>query len=597
MMQRLALLALAGAMIGCSSNAAVGHGVTQIVAVTGANLLATVGTVLAISPSIRVEDDAGKGIAGVTVRFSVTAGAGTVLGDSVTTDASGIATVGQWVMGTVPGVNTLHVAAPALSLSTAINATAVPGAAVSIRSFGQQGFIAMTGQTVTPAPAVQALDSYGNPVPGTVVTFIVGTGGGGISGGTATADVAGVARLASWTLGIVAGANSLLARVPTGASLTFTAQALASKPVLQASSPITQSGYLQFPVATIPRVEVLDGLGRALVGVPVTFTVSSGDGTVTGAIAITGSNGVASPADWRLGLASGSLTASVGLGANPMTFSATGVVAPFLIDLRFLTAISNDQRDAFVAAATRWMGIITAHLTSVPLSLPAGACTALQPTLSETVRDVVIFVEVAPIDGPGGVLGSGVPCVSRSESGLTVVGTMQFDTADLPTAIANGQLVPIITHEMAHVLGFGTDWSTRNLLTDLGNDDLRFTGAETAAIWPPFATALAFAGTTPPVENLFGTGTAGSHWRKSVFDAELMTGFIEAPGVPMPLSKVTIASMKDLGYAVDYSQADLFVGNLRATGSPVASPSLLGERITGPRFQVSPSGAISPIVP
>jgi hypothetical protein len=588
----MACLALPGVVAGCSSNGASG-GATQIVVVAGANLLATVGTVLSVSPSIRVEDEAGKGISGVTVQFSVTAGGGTVVGDSATTDASGGAAVGQWVLGITPGTNTLHVEASSVSLSTDVNATAVPGTAVSLLSSGQQGFLAMAGQAVAPVPAVVALDSYGNPVPGTVVNFVVGTGGGNITSATATANSAGVA-LQPWTLGTATGPNSLQARIPAGASVTFSAQAVSSKPVLQASSAISQSGYLQFQVTAIPRVEVLDGLGRALVGVPVTFTVSSGDGSVTGAIALTGSNGVASPTDWRLGLASGTLTASVGLGATPMTFSATGVAAPFLIDLRFLSAISNDQRDAFVAAARRWMGIITAHLTSTPLTLPAGACTASQPALSETVRDVVIFVELAPIDGAGSVIGSGSPCVSRSESGLTIVGTMLFDTADLPTAIANGQLVPIITHEMAHVLGFGTAWSSKNLLLNLGGSDPRFIGAETMAIWPPFATALAFVGTTPPVENLFGAGTAGTHWRESVFHAELMTGLIEAPGVPMPLSKVTIASMKDLGYAVDYSQADVFVGNLRAAAISTGSSSPLGERITGPKFHVSPLGVISP---
>ena len=192
--------------------------------------------------------------------------------------------------------------------------------------------------------------------------------------------------------------------------------------------------------------------------------------------------------------------------------------------MRFLTAITNDQRDAFVAAARRWMGIITAHLTAVPLNLPAGACTALQPALDESIRDVVIFVEVVPIDGVGGVLGSGSPCVTRSESGLPVVGTMQFGSADLPAELADSQLVPIITHEMAHVLGFGTVWASKNLLTDLGGADPRFIGAETAAIWPPFATALSFTRTSPPVEIFFGAGTAGSHFsRESVFHAELMS--------------------------------------------------------------------------
>ena len=42
---------------------------------------------------------------------------------------------------------------------------------------------------------------------------------------------------------------------------------------------------------------------------------------------------------------------------------------------------------------------------------------------------------------------------------------MQFDTADLATMEANGSLVDVITHEMGHVLGFGTIWTDLNLLT------------------------------------------------------------------------------------------------------------------------------------
>ncbi len=411
MSQCLAWAALFGTLAGCSGNGA-SSGATQIVGIAGVNLLATVGTVLAISPSIRIEDNAGVGVPGVTVRFSVTAGGGTIVGDSAMTDASGAAAVRQWVMGNTPGTNTLHVAVPGTALATDITAIAVPGVAVTIQSSGQEGFLASAATAVAPVPAVLVLDTYGNPVPGTVVTFVVGTGGGSITGGTATANADGVAQLASWTLGSTIGANSLQARIPAGASLTFSAQSISSKPILQASSATSQSGYLQFPVTAIPRVEVLDGLGRALVGVPVTFSIGSGDGSVIGAIAITGSNGVASPADWRLGLTGSSLTASVGLGATPITFSATGVAAPFLIDLRFLTVMSNDQRDAFVAAARRWMGIITAHLTAVPLTLPAGACAGSQPALNESVQDVAWVPGVSPVQCANFVKRAWVPGVS-----------------------------------------------------------------------------------------------------------------------------------------------------------------------------------------
>ena len=51
-----------------------------------------------------------------------------------------------------------------------------------------------------------------------------------------------------------------------------------------------------------------------------------------------------------------------------------------------------------------------------------------------------------------------------------------------------------------------------------------------------------------PVENQGGPGTANSHWRDTVFRNELMTGFVAGP--PNPLSRLTAASLKDLGYKV-----------------------------------------------
>jgi hypothetical protein len=525
------------------------------------------------------------------VHFAVLSGGGTVVGDSAKTDSTGRATVGQWVLGTMTGANTLQVTITGTSLVATFAATAVPGVGAAVRLSGHQGYLALVGQLVTPPPAVLVIDSYSNVVPGTIVTFAVSAGGGAITGATATTNASGIAQVGSWTLGPTAGANTLTARITGGASLTFTAQGLTSAPALAATTATLQAGYLSFPVTNIPRVLVTDALGRVLAGVPVTFTVTSGDGIVTGGAALSGTDGIASPGDWRLGQTSSStISATTGLGAAPVTFSATGVAANFLIDVRFLTTMTADERDAFVAAARRWMSIITAHLTPVAVNLPAGACSTLQPAMNETVTDLVIFAEVTPIDGVGNVLGSASPCASRSGSDLTVVGTMQFDSADLPGIDANGQLVAVITHEMAHVLGFGTTWSSLGLTSGLGGSDPRFIGPDAVAIWPPFSTALGFPSTTPPLENLGGAGTAGAHWRESVFHAELMTGYIEAPGVFMPLSRMTIATMQDLGYQVDYSQADLFVGNLLAAGSITAPATMINERLGSATWQVTPNG-------
>jgi hypothetical protein len=53
-----------------------------------------------------VRDENGNQLPGVTVTFAVTSGGGTVTAGTQTTNASGIATVGQWVLGPNLGINT-----------------------------------------------------------------------------------------------------------------------------------------------------------------------------------------------------------------------------------------------------------------------------------------------------------------------------------------------------------------------------------------------------------------------------------------------------------------------------------------------------------
>ena len=57
-----------------------------------------------------------------------------------------------------------------------------------------------------------------------------------------------------------------------------------------------------------------------------------------------------------------------------------------------------------------------------------------------------------------------------------------------------------------------------------------------------------------PVANTGGPGTADAHWRESVFDNELMTGYIDSGS--NPLSAVTVGSLADIGYGVDLAASD-----------------------------------------
>ncbi|MGH7581826.1 MAG: leishmanolysin-related zinc metalloendopeptidase [Gemmatimonadales bacterium] len=596
-----AALACLAALASCRSDSSnIAGEPSRITVVAGVGQQAAVGTGVTVAPTVQVVDGAGAPIRGKIIRFSIASGGGTVLGDSTVTDASGRATVGEWIMGTVPGTNTLRASLDSTALAATVSATAVPGDPVAVRVSGQASFVALVNQAIQPLPAVLVIDSYSNPVPGVAVTFTVLQGNGSITGGMSTTNGAGIAQIGSWIAGASSGVNQLSARISSGASLTFSAQALTAAPNLTAASPVLQQdGFLNFQVTQIPRVRVTDGNGNILVGVPVTFSNIAGDGVVTGPQGISDSRGLASPTDWRLGATgSSTMAASTPLGTAPVDFTASGSAAPFRIDLRFISTPSADVRDAFVAAARRWMGIITAHLGAVAVDLPSGACISGQPAINESVEDVIIFADVEPIDGPGGILGAAGPCAVRSSGTLTAVGSMHFDSADLQSLLDNSQLVATVTHEMAHVLGFGTSWQA--MTSGLGGSDPLFLGPQTLSVWPAVAASLGLsAGGGVPLEECGGAGTRDSHWRErttcgsltSDFGAELMTGYIEPPGVFMPLSRVTLAAIADLGYSVNLDAADPFAENLLAAPNMTRQPTPINEQLLSARWQLSRFGA------
>jgi Leishmanolysin len=140
-----------------------------------------------------------------------------------------------------------------------------------------------------------------------------------------------------------------------------------------------------------------------------------------------------------------------------------------------------------------------------------------------------------------------------------VIGYMFFDTADLAGLQSSGDLNDVILHEMGHVLGFGTSWeppAPDSLLTSTGTingSTVGFFGPNAVAA---FTGSNGGSGTAVPVEDNGVVGTTRSHWKESVFQSELMTGFIS--GVAHPLSLTTVESMADLGYTVNAGAADSF---------------------------------------
>ena len=222
-------------------------------------------------------------------------------------------------------------------------------------------------------------------------------------------------------------------------------------------------------------------------------------------------------------------------------------------------------------AIAMWEAALTGDLeaTGIPADFfgSSGCAGFGQHTNGTTAEDVLVIVNIDSIDGPGQVLGQAGPCAIRDGAGpaLTAVGVLTLDALDL--APMGSAAFHVIAHEIGHVLGFGGLWD--HLIEDEGSLTPTFFGANGIREWHD----LGGEGNVP-VEGTGGAGTAGSHWRESVFGNELMTGFLGSGD--NPLSRVTIGAFEDLGYEVDYATADPYSLPSNLLAIPGAGDGIIG---------------------
>ena len=156
---------------------------------------ATAGTSVTTAPRVLVSDANDNPVAGVTVTFAVASGGGSVSGAAATTNASGIATVGSWTLGTTAGANSLTATSAGLTGSpVTFTATGLAGTATRY---------VVTSSSYTPAAgtsvtiSAQLADQYGNAVKtsGIVVTWSKTGAGGSFATGTSTTNTNGIATV------------------------------------------------------------------------------------------------------------------------------------------------------------------------------------------------------------------------------------------------------------------------------------------------------------------------------------------------------------------------------------------------------------------
>jgi len=120
------LLALQLSCGGGGDSSGPGAVASNITANSSIAITAAPGTPVTELPSVLLSDQTGAPVAGAVVTFTVTAGGGTVTGATATSNASGIATVGAWTLGTAAGANTLSAQSgslPAVKFSACGTAT------------------------------------------------------------------------------------------------------------------------------------------------------------------------------------------------------------------------------------------------------------------------------------------------------------------------------------------------------------------------------------------------------------------------------------------------------------------------------------------
>ncbi|HWK89546.1 MAG TPA: Ig-like domain-containing protein [Longimicrobium sp.] len=409
-----------------------------------ANQAAPVGTPVTWPPAVLVFDAAGEPVPGVAVTFAVVQGGGTLGVTSAVTNAFGLAHAGSWILGTTAGVNTARatvqglppvsfhgwgeaggpativklsgdgqigtagtalpaplmlmladvhgngvtaavtltltmggtqvaqhvavsndqgVAAAQFMLPTTTGALTVaatvanlppvfftltvgpraPEALVKAAGDNQEG---AAGAALADSLTIRTRDLFGNAVPGIPVTFTVTQGGGSVSALTVSTSAQGLAKV-RFTLGPSAGTHTVNASSPGLPNTVFTATAQAGAPAALAR----HAGHAQMalagtPVPIAPAVRVTDAHDNPVPGVGVTFSVTGGGGSVTGANATTNASGVATlGGEWTLGPPGVQTLAATVPGLDPVTFLANAtdpcaVVTDLQVDVEAIGSLA-----------------------------------------------------------------------------------------------------------------------------------------------------------------------------------------------------------------------------------------------------------------
>jgi hypothetical protein len=235
---------------------------------------------------------------------------------------------------------------------------------------------------------------------------------------------------------------------------------------------------------------------------------------------------------------------------TPQTIQA--MIGSYNINIVYVDPVDKSISNEVDASVARWKSVVIGtHSSRVAHAPPGVELCQGEPNSKLTQpmswNDLLIFVRIHPIDGPANILGQSFIC-GIDRDNMPRIGWLELDLADVKYLLSQGKLRSTITHEMGHLHGIGITWSKPfNLL----NRRYQYTGA--GGIQGD--NDIGYPG-RPIVENKGGQGTAWSHWRESIYQNELMTGWLS--GATQPFSALTGRSLTDLGFVIDPNSFDDF---------------------------------------
>lgn len=251
-----------------------------------------VNSVLPLPLVVKVTDASGNPISGMSIAWTAEGG-GSVSDQTSITGADGQASTTR-TLGPTAGQQVTLASAPGLAgTPVTFTHTATAGTAAGVNKFSGDNQSALAGTELAAPLVVQVLDGAQNPIANAAVTWIVTGGGGTVSSENTNTDAQGFASV-TWTLGPVAGANTLNAVVSGVGSATFNATGTAGTPSAGNSSvSASPTSITAGTGSSTVTVTVRDAGNNPVAGVSVSIASSGSGNSINPASATTGSNGVA----------------------------------------------------------------------------------------------------------------------------------------------------------------------------------------------------------------------------------------------------------------------------------------------------------------